>query len=266
MKFSSFPFFISIQLAGAVVIVTTAGSSCTENKPSVKEGKPAADASAYRESGAIPVPAGYRRVTAASGSFAAWLRRISLKADNTVYLYNGSLKKNQSVQFAVLDVPVGSKDLQQCADAVMRLRAEYLFKSKLHDEIVFTDNNKKEYRWNGGSDRTAFEKYLETVFGWCGSASLEQQLNPVDELFSIEPGDVFIHGGFPGHAMLVMDVAVNDNGQKIFLLAQSYMPAQSIHIVRNPLDEKLSPWFEVNEQRPVITPEWKFQPGELRRW
>ena len=56
-------------------------------------------------------------------TFGAWLRSVPLKKNLTVYLYNGVPKRNQEAQFAVLDVSVGHEDLQQCADAVMRLRA-----------------------------------------------------------------------------------------------------------------------------------------------
>ena len=31
------------------------------------------------------------------------------------------------------------------------------------------------------------------------------------------------------------------------MLAQSYQPAQDIHIVVNPLNEKMSPWYEVTD-------------------
>lgn len=82
----------------------------------------------------IPLPPGYKRKAANPGSFAEWLRKIALKEDNTVYLYNGKMKGNQQAQFAVLDIPVGEKDLQQCADAVMRIRAEYLFEQRRFNE------------------------------------------------------------------------------------------------------------------------------------
>jgi hypothetical protein len=214
----------------------------------------------------IPTPQGFARLPAEENTFTQWLRSISLKEDNKVYLYDGTLKNKQSVQFAVLDIPVGKRNLQQCADAVIRLRAEYLFAQKRFNEISFADNTGKEYKWQEGENRSAFEKYLEMVFGWCGSASLEKQLKPVLNISEIQPGYVFIRGGFPGHAMIVADVAINNKGEKLFMLAQSYMPAQDIHIVKNPLNEELSPWYEVKNADVIITPEWKFYSKELRRW
>lgn len=220
----------------------------------------------YTFSGEIEPPYGYDRIAVNPGSFGEWLRKVPLKKDGRVYLYNGSLKKDQSVQYAVLDVRVGDQNLQQCADAVMRLRAEFLFVRKRFREIVFIDNNNKRYQWEGSDDRLAFEQYLRTVFGWCGSASLEKQLKPVENKIDMMPGDVFVQGGFPGHAMIVMDVAVNKSGKKLYMLAQSYMPAQDIHIVRNPGNEKLSPWYELNDKDRIITPEWSFYKNQLRSW
>src|SRR5262245_23522956 len=88
---------------------------------------------------AIPLPPGYERISASINSFTAWLRNIPLKKSRVVYLYNGMAKRNQDAQFVVLDVSVtpgskpdgsNSQDLQQCADAVMRLRAEFLFEKQ----------------------------------------------------------------------------------------------------------------------------------------
>jgi hypothetical protein len=100
----------------------------------------------------------------------------------------------------------------------------------------------------------------------CGSASLSKQLKPVNSFSQIQPGDVLIRGGFPGHAVIVMDVAVNALGKKIYLLAQSYMPAQDIHVLKNPMNTDLSPWYEVNEDNIITTPEYTFTQHELRRW
>jgi len=213
----------------------------------------------------IELPAGFSRVKADKNSFAEWLGSLKLKENKTVYLYNGQPKRNQTAQFAVIDISVGNKDLQQCADAVMRMRAEYLYAQKRFDEIVFWDNNKTAYRLSANQDRKHFDAYLENVFYRCGTASLEKQLKIVQDLKSVKPGDVLIKGGFPGHAMMVMDMAKNNKGKIIYLLAQSYMPAQDIHIVVNPFGQKGNPWYELNEGV-VVTPEWVFPERHFRAW
>ncbi len=212
----------------------------------------------------IAVPAGYKTINNLQG-FGEWLSSVSLKKDNTVYLYDGSEKQNQSAQYAVLDISVGNQNLQQCADAVMRLRAEYLYSAGKYDQIAFKDNTGKEYRFTAPYDRSRFQQYLLTVFGMCGSASLSKQLKQKD-IRDVIPGDVFIRGGFPGHAVIVMEVAENPAGEKLCLLAQSYMPAQDIHILNNPNDDSLSPWYKVDERETIITPEYIFKKTELKGW
>ena len=65
------------------------------------------------------------------------------KKNDTVFLFNGIPKSNQTAQYAVLDIPIGNKDLQQCADAVMRLRAMWLHEEGR--EIHFEDNSGKSF-------------------------------------------------------------------------------------------------------------------------
>lgn len=214
---------------------------------------------------AIPLPEGYTRIPAEKNSFAEWLRHIELKKDKTVYLYNKTRKKNQTAQFAVLNISVDNKDLQQCADAVMRLRAEYLYAQKRYNEICFTDNNKKNYTLGSQTDRKHFDEYLNKVFTMCGTLSLEKQLKQLHTIYELKPGDVLIQGGCPGHAMIVADMAVNKDGKKIFLLAQSYMPAQDIHIVINPANKNLSPWYELDNSA-ISTPEWDFGKQHFKTW
>src|SRR5262249_28354268 len=93
----------------------------------------------YPNIAAIPVPDGYVRIGVDKSSFGNWLRGLPLKKNKTVYLYNGMKKEDQSAQFAVIDISTGDKDLQQCADAVMRFRAEYLFAQCKFEEIIFFD-------------------------------------------------------------------------------------------------------------------------------
>ena len=86
-------------------------------------------------------------------------------------------------------------------------------------------------------------------------------------LLVLQPGDIFYHGGFPGHAVMVLNVVENDLGNKMFILAQSYMPAQEMHILKNPINQDISPWYSLQEIEEVInTPEWIFDRAELMRW
>lgn len=213
----------------------------------------------------IMTPEGYTRVPGHPGSFTNWLRTVKCKKDKTVYLYDGRIKANQRAQFAVLDIgPVSP--LEQCADVVMRLRAEYLFATKQYDAILFTDFEQGQYIWKGGNDRLGFDRYLQQVFGMCGTASLEKQMHPVAPFSALQPGDVLVQGGFPGHAVLVADMAINKKGEKIFLLVQGYMPAQDIHILVNPLDPEHGPWFPIPATDTLYTPEWRFHQQALHRW
>lgn len=243
--------------------------SCNEQKArpgnKVVVNKPV-DINPYKQIQAIPLPAGFERLKTDSVSFTAYLRNIGLKEQTTVYLFNGQPKHNQAAQYALLNISIGNTDLQQCADAVMRLRAEYLFSQKQFAQIMFRDNSSTAYTFEAPFTREHFDKYLNRVFGMCGSASLSKQLRPVNNFSEIEPGDVLIRGGFPGHAVIVMDVAVNESGKKIYLLAQSYMPAQDIHVLRNPMNENMSPWYEVNDDTVIRTPEYTFVQGELMKW
>lgn len=240
--------------------------SCQENDRQPVPAAAVKDPAALQKVADIALPAGYSRINGGDSSFAQWLRQLPLKTDNKVYLYDGRLKGNQSAQYAVLDVSIGKKDLQQCADAVMRLRAEFFYRRGLYSRIWFADNNGKKYVCPAGADEQRFEKYLEQVYAWCGTLSLEKQLKRVPVFGDIQPGDVLIKGGSPGHAVIVMDVAVNKAGEKIYLLAQSYMPAQSIHILKNPMDQRLSPWYRADSEQIIETPEWTFTQQQLRRW
>ncbi len=108
---------------------------------------------------------------------------------------------------------------------------------------------------------------MNLVFSYAGTHSLSKELKNIENLEDIKIGDVFIKGGFPGHAVIVMDVAKHKNsGKKIFLLAQSYMPAQDIHILKNPNNTALNPWYSTDFEDKLYTPEWTFDKNQLKKW
>ena len=234
------------------------------------------------------VPPGFERLPVAPNSFAQYLRHLPLKPPGSkVHLYDGREKANAGVYAAVVDLPIGQKNLHQCADAVIRLRAEYLWRTGQFDQIHFnlTNGFRVDYnRWRKGErvkvvgNQTSWEQkttpsntyatfwaYLEFVFTYAGTLSLSKEL-PSVPLSTLQIGDVFIQGGSPGHAIIVVDIAINKAGKKVFLLAQSYMPAQEIQILKNPQNADLSPWYSENFGEILPTPEWTFAARDLKRF
>lgn len=234
-------------------------------------------------------PQGFVRQEESKTSFDFFLRNLPLKplGSNVLY-FDGTIKPNRNVYDAVVDLSIGKKDLHQCADAVMRLRADYFYSQKQYNKIHFNFTNgfRADFsKWAEGyriaikGNKTSwvktakpsdsyetYWKYLETVFTYAGTASLEKEMKPINSS-DIKIGDVFIKGGFPGHAVIVVDIAVNPkNNQKIMLLAQSYMPAQEIQILKNPNNSSLSPWYAVDFGTSLKTPEWTFSSSQLKRF
>ena len=217
-------------------------------------------------------PQGFQRVETDSSSFGHYLRNLKLKSfGSEVKFYDGFTKDNDNIYISVIDMEISPRDLQQCADAVMRLRGEYLFSQGNFDEIHFnflSDNKPRyfnKYRENDLSYET-FRKYMDYIFAYANTASLRNELITV-KIDSMQIGDVFIQKGRPfGHAIIVVDMAVNDStGQKLYMLAQSYMPAQETQILVNPNDKNINPWYRLKEGD-IVTPEWEFKSTDLRRF
>lgn len=229
-----------------------------------------------------PPPTGAERVP--TNGFGEWLRTLPTRPGRpAVHLYDGRLKGRQDVHDLVLDLDVGSVDLQQCADAVMRLRAEYLWASGRADEVCFGSTSGQALWWRDyalgqrtkvqgqqlvlgpqaspKADHDTFRRYLDVVFTYAGTRSLTKALQRVPPR-EVIPGDVWIQPGSPGHAVLVLDVA--RSADRIYLLlAQSYMPAQEVHVLRAPNG---GPWFELLPGQGLRTPEWDFGPLDLHRF
>ncbi len=214
----------------------------------------------------IAPPDGYETLNYAKGSFAEFLQNLPLKKDKTVYLFNGDKKPNQTAQYAVINMSVGKENLQQCADAVMRLRAEYWWGRGELNLISFTDNNNKSYRLPSNATRSQFNRYLNNVFGMCGSYSLAKALKPV-EMKNMQCGDVLIRGGFPGHAVIVVQMAKHKfTHKKMYMLAQGFMPAQDVHVLNNPMVPG-SPWYQLDDTATnIYTPQYWFKKWELKRF
>ncbi len=257
----------TLILAAPVALLCAGAPSAAAAAPAYAWRSPAAAVTSGTLEERIAPPPGFTRVAAAPGSWAAWLRGLPLKPPGApVLTYTGTPKWRQDVHVAVIDIDVGKRDLQQCADAIMRLRGEWLFAAGRPVAFNDTDGRRRAFSARDKSDHAAFRKYMDLVFAYAGTYSLEHELGPVP-LGALQIGDVFIKGGFPGHAVLVADMVENaETGEKRFLLIQSYMPAQEMHVLKNPGAPDGSPWYPAAFAGDLLTPEWTFQQSALHRW
>ncbi|NUP08489.1 MAG: DUF4846 domain-containing protein [Polyangiaceae bacterium] len=238
----------------------------------------------------IAPPKGYRRVSVEDGSFGAFLRRLPLRPEGTpVRAYDGRLLRNaeSSGVTAVAELDVSNTDIQQCADSVIRLHAEWKW-SKGEQASVgyhflsgdfatwpkFAAGQRpvaegKGVRWTqsgkAGSDHATYRKYLDMVFNYASTISLDKKSSsPIDHA-DIAPGDFFVLPGGPGHAILILDVVTDEHGHRSALLGQGFMPAQDFHVL-HPLGGEQGPWFSLDGDA-VDTPFWPepFPWSSLRR-
>ena len=230
-------------------------------------------------------PRGFNRVKVTTGSWAEWLRHLPLlPAQTPVRSREGNiiLPGNSPWLGAVIDMDVRKN--QECADTIMRLWAEYLLLVGQDSEIAFpvSGGDISWLEWKRGtrprlvgnylrfsrtaepdSSRRSFERYLDAVCAWCGTYSLVEASRPVP-LSDIRIGDLFVHGGTPGHAVLVADLASTTEWLTKALLLQGFMPAQSAHVVN--LDANTT-WYGLRADRRISIPMWgEFGISELRRF
>lgn len=251
--------------------------SCTANTQSV------INRSGKNISERFLTPAGFERVECPEGSFGNFLRTYPLKEfGSPVLLYDGR-EKSSKVHASVFNMPILKTDLIQCADAVMKLRAEYLYAQGRYSEIEFkitngmsvpfskyasgervaVSGNKTSWKsgYKKGYGREIFDEYMKFIYTYAGTLSLSQE-SKSRKISEIQVGDFFIYGGTPGHVVLVLDLAVDEKtGRKIMLLGQSYMPSQEFHVLKS--YEIISPWYFV-EDTVLQTPEWTFKAGCLK--
>lgn len=239
----------------------------------------------------IQAPEGFNWVDEDENSFEAFLQNLELEQAGAKILdFRGKPITNQYEHAAIIKKDVGNKDLQQCADAVIRLRADYLWDSGKQEDIQFHFTNGDIYRWvdhkNGirpkliSSNKVQFKKsqsfddsydnfrnYLDIVFTYAGTISLNGETTKVTQNKDIKSGNVIVTPGSPGHAVIIVGAAENSSGNRVYLIAEGYTPAQSIHIITNPFDGRLNPWYQLDVNKSsTVTARYAFEKTNIRRF
>ena len=234
-------------------------------------------------------PPGYRRVPAAPGTFAHWLRALPIRTDRMQVLsYAGQPLARPSAGIVLMDV--GTRDLMQCADSVIRLHAEFLWASGRAREAAYRFTSGDNARWvdwvSGerfviagstvrrvpGPARTdghaSYRQWLDLVFTYAGTRSLARDAPRPALTDPVEAGDFYVEAGSPGHAVIVLDVVENAAGERLALMGQGFMPAEDIHVLRSSTAVD-GVWFSVprSAQAVLSTPSWRpFSAGSRRRF
>lgn len=237
-----------------------------------------------------PTPAGFTRAEVGPASFGEFLRSLPVAPeDEAVRDYRGAplfgTGHHDNIA-SVVDIDVGARDLQQCADAVLRMHAEWhygrgdrnlryhaasglplSYARWLAGERVVVRDGKTALAATAAPRKdthASLRAWLDDVFTWANTGLLAREGLQVP-FADVQPGDFFVLPGSPfGHAVLVLDVAKAESGKTALLLGQSYMPAQSFQVLRPSRD---SSWFVVEPgARDVATPFWiPFPMSSLRR-
>lgn len=237
----------------------------------------------------VNLPKDYKRVAYPKGSFQEYLRNYKLKPfgakiinyDDTDYFW-------QLGHIGVLDIPVPKNGLQQCADALIRIRSEYLWDKNRKEEIGFNFTSGHYCSWkkyaegyrpkiNGSKvsfHKTAkangskenFYKYLNLIYMYSGTLSLYNELPKINNVKHLKLGDMLIKGGSPGHIVIICDEAINSKGDKIFLLFQGNTPAQSVHLVKNLEDSQFSPWYHLEKDAIIPVSNYTFYDSKFVRF
>ncbi|MDO1501454.1 DUF4846 domain-containing protein [Winogradskyella maritima] len=237
----------------------------------------------------VSMPDGFEHIKVDSNSFQFYIRHQNLKPfGSKVINYDGEPYFYQLGHVGVLDVDVPSNGLQQCADALIRLRSEYLWNTNQKDKIGFEFTSGDYCSWKtyaegyrpkiNGNDvrflKTAqanhskanFYNYLNLIYTYSGTMSLNNELETVSSIEDLQIGDMLIVGGFPGHVVMIADIAESDENDRLFLLIQGNTPAQSIHLLKNLENPSISPWYKLAINSEIYVPGFTFANSKFVRF
>lgn len=203
----------------------------------------AADGGRAEQVSHVAAPSGYEPLTYEAGSYSRFIQRLPLKESKTILNHKGGRVSSFYNIFYVIDLPLLFKgDLEQCADYAMRLWAEYYKdKGKLNSLYLFNYDGSKSLFNKAG---LSYEKFLFQRFNYSNSYSLKAGAGRITE-GELRPGDLIVQNetGGIGHVSIIFNICRNKQGEKLYLIGYSFMPAQEIHIEKATSQYGKAGWF-----------------------
>ena len=231
-------------------------------------------------------PEGFTRTDAAEGSFPEYLRKYPMLPDNiNLPVFDGTTITSTTYA-AIFDISIGDEGYQQCADSVIRLYSDYFYETDQLDKISFQFENGDicDYnRWRKGkrifalsgfscelpfalpdNSKQQYMNYLKEVMRYASTKSLQKesvQISPEE----MRTGDIICNDT---HVVMIVDEAVNEKGERCFLIGQSFIPAVCFHIISKTEGRDVTPWFTEEElsQDSFSVGIFGFGKENIRRW
>ena len=222
----------------------------------------------------IPLPsADYARVESKPGSFAQWLRDLPLEPPGSPVMdYRGKIFKSaeDSIVAAVISHDVTGRRLEQCMDILVRFYADYLWKQKNVSGLSLPLPGGYWLNWadwekgyrpvfqgikmsldrNSGEDSSYgnFNRYLATVFNNSHTQQFYHAFQRVN-IGQVQIGDFIVRKGSRGHAVLIVDLARNNNGDFIALIGNGDTPACQFFLLNHRSGE---PWIPLTNGEEIV--------------
>ncbi len=209
----------------------------------------------------------YHRIQISEDSFAAMLRNLPLKSPGSDVLnYRGGIfksGKDTSVAF-VVDLDIRGRRLEQCMDILVRLYAQYIWRRNLVDHFKLPLPGGYWLSWKDweagfrpvfkGIDISmrklsdfddsyhSYQSYLNTIYA---ESHTQQFYHALQSLKGeeVQIGDIIIRKGTKGHAIMIVDLAMNKRGEMIALIANGDTPACEFFLLNHKKDR---PWIPLD--------------------
>ncbi len=218
----------------------------------------------------------YQRLPVDAASFGQWLRQLVLKPPGSPVLsYKGKVHKSarDSTVAGVINLDIQGHKHEQCMDILIRLYAEYLWQNKLAAGLNLPLPGGIWISWAewlsglrpefhglqvrlkpaavSDSSFQNYENYLRLVYSESHTQQFYHGLRRIDQQ-DLQIGDFIVSRGSKSHAVMIVDLARNKQGQLIALIGHGDTPACEFYLLNYRIN---NPWFPLNfEQEKLPLP------------
>ena len=220
-----------------------------------------------------PPPNDYKRIEIEKNSFAEYLRNLPLKEKGSdVINYRGDVFKSgsdTSVAF-IVNMDIMGRRLEQCMDILVRLYAEYLWSVKQIDSLILPLPGGYWLQWRDwqsglrpffkgikmkmqksiqhGNPEQIYQSYLNTIYNESHTQQFFHAYQSVPRE-NVQIGDIIIKKGTKGHAVMIVDLAKNKEGELAALIGNGDTPACQLFLLNYKVNR---PWIPLKFDQETI--------------